>query len=300
VLRRCLAPNAEDRFPTAAHLADQLTICLHPKAQEILAKPTRRIPRAMAMWPSCWLVLIMILPNALAGWLNYQFNRQTMIPAESSAIFLWIVTIINGVAFSLGLVVGLCMVRAEAREVARRTRFGADEPAPLELRHRCLRLGRYLAILGITLWAIAGVVYPVALRLVGHPLQGLDSFNFFWSLLACGAIGASYPFFGATAMIVEVWYPALVRPRSVGSEDISAFEWLERVGARYLVMAGAVPLLSLAVLALRGITDKPHLLAGLAIGGLIVFAVVFRLWQRLHADFAVFTELAKARDPAEA
>ena len=76
------------------------------------------------------------------------------------------------------------------------------------------------------MWAIAGVAYPLAMWLAGHPLKGTDSLLFFGSLSACGAIGASYPFFGATAMLVEVWYPAPVRPRSVGAEDIPAFEWL--------------------------------------------------------------------------
>ena len=99
-------------------------------ARDSSAKPTRRIPRLMAMWPSWCLVIIIILPNAVAGWLNFQFNKQTMIPVESNAIFLWIVAIVNGVAFPLGLVVGLWMVRRESREVARRTRFGADVPAP--------------------------------------------------------------------------------------------------------------------------------------------------------------------------
>jgi serine/threonine protein kinase len=298
VLRKCLAPNVDDRLPTAAHLADRLTICLHPRAQQLLAKPTRLIPRAMALWPSLCLVVIMIVPNAVAGWLNYRFNYETMIQplAGSDGIFLRIVMAINGVAFPLGMAVGLWMVRKEAREVARRTRFDVEDPAPLEMRHRCLRLGRYLAILGMTLWAIAGLIYPMAMWMSGHPLQGNDSFHFFTSLLACGAIGASYPFFGATAMFVEVWYPALVRPRSVGTEDIPAFQWVERIGARYLVMAGAVPLFSLAVLTLRGEIEHPHLLAGVAIGGLVVFAMVFQLWRRLHQDFDVLEELAKAKD----
>jgi hypothetical protein len=137
------------------------------------------------------------------------------------------------------------------------------------------------------------------MAIAGHPLRGSDTVQFFLSLLAGGVIGAAYPFFGVTAMVTEIWYPALIRPLSVSTTDVPQFRWVERVSALYLVLAAAVPMLSLGVLAWRGQTDNPRVMAGLSIGGLVVFGAVFLLWRRLQQHFNVLTELARAKAPAQ-
>ncbi len=301
VLRRCLDPDPQQRFQSAADLADQLLICQHPQAQELLVAPQRWIPRFMYRWPEVSIILISVIPNALAAIFNFRFNFVTMIEplGDAAPFFKRVVLAINLTVFPLGIVYGWWLVRKEAAEVRRRAKFGATESAPRALRRRCLRLGRYVAVLGIVLWTISGLIYPIAMAAAGHPLRGPFAIQFFFSLVAGGVVGAAYPFFGVTAMVTEVWYPALIRPHSVSTTDVPQFRWVERVSARYLVLAAAIPMFSLGVLALSGQTDKPGILVGLSLGGLALFWLVFLTWRRLHKTFGVYTELARAKAPAQ-
>ena len=301
VLRRCLHPDPDKRFQSAAHLADQLLICQHPQAQDLLAIPQRIVPRFMYRWPVISIILISVLPNALAAALNFRFNYVTMVEplGDAAAAFTCVALAINLTVFPVGTVYGWWLVRNEAAEVRRRARFGASESAPRALRHRCLRLGRYVALLGIVLWSLSGLIYPVAMAALGHPLRGFYIIQFFFSLVAGGVVGAAYPFFGVTAMVTGVWYPALVRPYSVSTIDIPQFRFVERISARYLALAAAIPMLSLGFLAISGQTDKRGVLVGLSLGGLAIFWIVFLTWRRLQQHFSVLTELARAKAPAQ-
>lgn len=298
VLWKCLVPNVDQRFASAAHLADGLRICLHPDAQKLLAPPTGGLRQFIGRWPMLTMVLTVVLPNLLASWLNYRFNYETVVVPLRKSVEIYDATMVltNGIAFPVGLIVGIWLMRHEAREVRHRTRGGAEQPAPRSQRHHCLRLGHYLALVGIVLWSVSGVIFPLAMSSGGHPLKGADALQWCLSLVACGIIGAAGPFFGATAMLVEVWFPALVLPRTVSLSDVEVFKWLERISARYLVMSAAVPLLSLGVLSVRGQTDSPWILIVLSLGGLVLFGLVFLLWRRLHHVLSAFTELALAKD----
>ena len=300
VLRRCLAVNPAERFQSAAQLADQLLICLHPHAERLLSPPTGKIHQFMGRHPFIAMMLIVIIPNAFAAGFNYRFNYQTLIvPLQNAApMFHRVMAVINGVAFPLGILFIYLVCGNEIKEVRKRFLEEPEEAAPRPLRHRCLRLGRYAALIGMALWAVAGVVYPVSMRLAGHPLQSGDFLFFFLSLLAGGAVGATYPYFGVTAMTTEVWYPALVRPRSVSTTDIHMFKWVERISVRYLIVAAVVPLLSMGVLVLRG-DENRRIMMALSLGGVVILGIVFQLWRRLHTDFNALTDLAKAKTPVE-
>lgn len=302
VLRRCLEADPLKRFQSAADLADQLLICQHPQAQELLELPRRTVPRLMLRWPMISIILISVIPNAVAAVLNYRLNYVTLIEplGDAASSFVRVVMAINFCVFPIGILSGWWLVHKEAAEVRRRARHTATQSATRPLRHRCLHLGTYVARLGIALWTLAGLCYPVAMAWTGHPLSGLvDTLQFVLSLAAGGAVGAVYPFFGVTSMVTEVWYPALIRPHSVSTTDVPQFRWIERISARYLVLAAAIPLISLFFLAVRGQTSNQRVLGGLSLGGLALFWIVFSAWRRLQHVLNVYTELARAKAPAQ-
>ncbi|HEY6564905.1 MAG TPA: hypothetical protein VIY86_10445, partial [Pirellulaceae bacterium] len=193
----------------------------------------------------------------------------------------------NLIAFPVGIVAGVVLMWQIGRSVQSRLRAPPAESAPEDLRARCLRLGRYFALLGIGLWMLAGLPFPFLMAVRGTPLSGWDSFNFWGSLALCGAWCAVYPFFVASTMLLEIWFPALVRPGIIRAADVPALDWLDKVSLIYLVLAAAVPLFSLGALTLRGKTHHALVLGVLSLGGLGLFAAAFLLWWRLQRNLAL-------------
>jgi hypothetical protein len=187
------------------------------------------------------------------------------------------------------------------RAIRQQARTGSiEKPAPTPQRRdplaltavACLQLGHRMAQLGITAWTIAGVAFPIVMLIAGVPLSGTQSLHFFGSLVLCGLIGASYPFFGVTALVVDVWYPALLRPfRRPAEAERACFAWLEKISARYFVLAGAIPLLSVSLLTMLSTTQSRFFLGALSLGGLAVVALVFLLHRRILENLRLLSGL---------
>jgi len=306
VLDKSLYANPEERYGSAAEMAAQLSLCNHPEALRLLTEPRRGLRWAALKWPAIAIVLTVILPNALAGWFNYHYNHATIIDTQRLAkfkpVFEQVQFYINSVAYPLGLVLGLVIIRSVRRGLNSSPVDPVDVPRQRMLRFRCLKLGHYLALLGIFEWMVAGVVYPVVLRAVGVPLKTADSLHFFASLALCGLIAGSYPFFGGVALGIDVFYPALIRPHSIPRSDIPFFAWLHRMSWRYLIAAAGVPLVALLLLILFGDPQNRDLRTPLLVlfaGGTVLFVVIFRLARRVQRDLSVLTQVAMMEKTGE-
>ena len=94
-------------------LAADLQLCLHPEAQELL----RPAPHSPAHWlrnhAVVVLLAVVLTPNALAGWFNYDYNFENIVKrlsAESFDVFWNVVLVVNSIVFPLGIVVILTML----------------------------------------------------------------------------------------------------------------------------------------------------------------------------------------------
>jgi hypothetical protein len=152
---------------------------------------------------------------------------------------------------------------------------------------RALALGHYAALIGAALWVVAGPAYPISLRLLDAQLQPIDYLHFCASLALCGFIAAAYPFFGVTWISVRVLYPALLRGQSGVPQDEAALSRLGRSAGLYLLVAGGVPLLGVAVLVLSAQATQaqnPAALAILSLAGLVGFSIAYLMYGVIQRD----------------
>jgi eukaryotic-like serine/threonine-protein kinase len=142
------------------------------------------------------------------------------------------------------------------------------------LRHRCLELGRLVALISIVEWSIAACVYPISLRLVRAELPTSAMLRFFFSLLLCGLVSASYPFFVVSLFSLRSLYPVfLLSDLDRAADDVP---FLRRMGQRnslYLVGAALVPLLGIAALVADSLINNDVLPPG-AEKSMAVFSAV--------------------------
>jgi hypothetical protein len=106
-----------------------------------------------------------------------------------------------------------------------------------EARRRALRLPLFAAVVGMGLWVLAGMGYPLLL-----PLSGSQKIHFGLSLMVCGLIAGVYPFFGTAYVVVRVFYPALLTVSSAEPREDKQLKTLVWETGIMLVMTVAVPL----------------------------------------------------------
>ncbi len=294
-LAKCLHPERERRYGSARELADRLRLCLHPEAELLLTK-THGLSRYVCGYPLLTMLTSLLIPNALAGWFNYVYNYESIIrPMNAHGAFRVVQLLINGIAYPAAFLIALSLVWRTAMHVKRRLVAEPQERAAADIRRSALRLGNRFAWLGIIEWTLAGAAYPVALWFLGAPMTGVVAAHFFGSLLLCGLIGATYPFFGSTAVVVGCWYPRLLRPESVPADDLNSLSRLESLSWRYLIMAGMIPLLALVVLTTWGRAENLLALKILSGGGLALFAITLVLARRIQTNLQLLISLAKEK-----
>jgi len=291
VLRRCLAADPDDRYANGHELARRLLLCLQPQVTNLM-RPARRGWRRWARWSvvaSIWLAVL--VPNALAGWFNYAYNRQEIIDHLQGAFpSFWNTQMaVNGIAFPLGGAVLIAMAWPIILALqARRRGKPPDEELRRRARRRCARLGHYAALLSLGEWLIAGIAYPVSIQLLVPGAPPHMYLHFASSLAVCGLIAAAYPFFFVTLITMRAYYPTFLGDRDHGEEESAELKRLSRRSAIYLQLAGGVPMLAVTLLVLMG-SQNQFALAVLSTAGLIGFAISFAMYRVLQRDLATLT-----------
>jgi serine/threonine protein kinase len=296
VLRTCLAPEADQRFASAGALGGELNLCLQPRAQRLLRTPGHDWRRLLRRFPTMAVLLAAVLPNILAAFFNFLYNRREIVEQlqGSEPVFEIVQLLINAVAFPLGIAILAWLTWPLSRGL--REQSAPPVPTLPFLRQRCLRLGHIAAVICFTLWAVAGIAYPASMQVAVGPLSAATYVHFFASLVLCGLMAAAYPFFAVTFLAVRVLYPAFVRPGTTSEQDVPPLIALSRTMGVYLWLAASVPMLAVVALVLTGSSNRLAL-GVLSISGLAGFAVSFWLARLINEDL---TALASTlRPPSE-
>lgn len=293
VLRRCLDPDPQERYATGGALARDLGLCQEPRALQLLKPPPGGFRQLLFRWPWVALALAAIIPNAIAGVFNFAYNEGAIIQRlqGSELAFFRIQLVINGIAFPLGVVLVLSYAWPVLRLLRR------DEPPPdadtaLAARQRALQLGSFIALVGISEWALAGLAYPLSLHAVLGELDPSLYGHFFLSLLICGLIAAAYPFILASLLAVRIFLPALLRGEAPTPRDAEALQALDRQTELFLYGAGGVPAAGVAAILVLGPTNNFALLA-LSIVGAVGYAFVQLAHRALRRDLAALVKAAR-------
>lgn len=293
---KCLEPDRDRRWSSGAELAQQLEISRSPLTHD------RVFPSESSVWTRgrryifVILALLIVFPNAVAGVFNYVYNFREIVRLypENIAAFERIQTVINSIAFPLGVGLGSWMAWAVVSGMKRALRGEKlDEERLRWLRRRCLRMGHFGAMIGVVEWTVAGIAYPVALYLFAPVTMNWQSYvHFFPSLILCGLIVAAYPFFLVTWVMIRMVYPPLLQANLTEIDDSFELDLLSRRSTLYLWMAMSVPLLSVAMLVLIGPeqTGAPgtgrsfaRIAMGiLSFGGLLGVGLAFWLYRQLQ------------------
>ena len=298
VLRKCLAGNPDDRFACGAELAAALRLCQRPHAARLLETPNSGWRRWALTLPVVAVLLAELLPNALAAVFNYVYNKQEIIDRvpDAARVFENVQVVINSIAFPVGLVTLAALAWSVTRYIARGKSTGALESEPRkQLRRRALRLGHLGALVGIFAWAIAGIVYPMSMHAATGAFSAVHYVHFFASLLLCGLIAASYPFFLITLLSLRVIYPALLRGEKPNHGDSALLAKLGRTSGIYLFIAGGVPALSVVALVVTSMftdSESKMALVVLSLAGALGFAVAFALYRAIQRDVEALGEVA--------
>lgn len=255
VLLKCLETDPNKRPATAGEMARELDLCLRPATRRLVRPAPGGWRDVVKRHPLLTLYPLGLAPNMIASWFNIEYNgAQIIAPWKEAKDWFWpVIGIINTIFFPVGMLI-FAMAFLPTMRGLRLLRKGTPlPPAELGWRRRwTLRLGIYGAASCSSCWAVAGVLFPFTLFLLaGPPKPGEEAavfFHFFLSLVICGLIAGSYPYFLVTFLSVRVLFPALLGPDGADSEDAPALKRADRQLSFYSAAATLIPILGVALL----------------------------------------------------
>lgn len=282
-LRHALAEDRELRPRNAREFAGRLRLALDTRAAEYF-EPDARSWRAWILKLRVLIVTaaIIFVPNGLAGALNYQYNHHSIERHYPALLeyFEGVSFAINCIAFPIGAVLVILIIRPLQLALWRARN---EEPADERDLDGAWNLGHRAATIGGALWAVAGVAFPIALRLADPSFALSSSIEFFLSLVICGGFAWIYPFFGISLVATTIYYPSLVAPTMVDAKLTHRAARMKARATNYLASAAAIPLAALGLLALSSKVDAGDQIFLLAIVALTAIAlpIAFAAHQRI-------------------
>ena len=303
VLLRCLQPRKEERYQTAGEAARALRLCLQPRCWKLLQEPTNPIVQRMLRFPVLTVILVALLPNALAGFFNYSYNELAIIKGLREPFierFGAVQLVINSIAFPLGIGIGVWAALRAMRLLALDKKDEAAEGG----RH-VLFFGRFVSLFALVMWTISGMIFPIAID--WGQASGVTSgvyLHFFVSLALCGIAAVAYPYFLLTALATGFYLPALVRNKIIVGPCWQDLQRVSRLNRIYLLLSALVPMLGvLLVVAFGGDqSDQKWPVIVVSGVGLIGFVVMFKLDGYIDQNVSALEKIAveTPRQAAEA
>lgn len=328
VLRKVLSPEPTQRPVDGAAMARELMLCLNPRAWDLVNDLktgwrdfARRHPTAALFpvnlpifvaaglfnlwynWAYYWPNLVKFdLQNKAAHALNPAIRETTTQDA-----FWWSAGTLNPTLYALGIYLVVSWGMPITRALVRINRGEAlESEALLAARRRAIALGYGVAVVGISLWFVAGIAFPIFILVVGGGIPPFGWIHFMLSMLACGIISCCLPFLASTWLSVRAYFPALLVSGSPEANEQLRLRELGRHSSIALFTSPVAPLMALLLVLFSKPPIHPHtntvvdpkpamfILIVVAIAG---FFAAFLTWQRIRADLEA---LAVVSRPAEA
>ncbi|WP_406269328.1 serine/threonine protein kinase [Nocardia sp. NBC_00881] len=302
VLLTCLAPERTMRWSSGATLARQLEMCQDERARELVDPAPTSWRRRLRPYFVLVALLSVGLPNVLASLYNIAHNQDLIISrmtVEAQHTFLIITSIVNTIFFPTGIALVLYMSRyvvTVPRGLRKRRRYDPDTLR--RARRDALLMGDRAVAVAFSLWVLAGIVFPIALKLSAGDISRQAVVHFLASLVVCGAIAVAYPFFLLTFYLVRCIYPLFLRHGDISPEDAVWLRGLDRRCNGYLAVAASVPLLAVAGVTFLPAADIPSVIFPvrlLCVGGIIAFVGSYLLFRALEADLRALERVVDPR-----
>ena len=294
VLVRCLQPRKEERFASAEDAARAMQLCLDPDTWKILQPSKHPLSTFILEHPLITVVLAGVLPNALAGKFNYDYNNRTIIEpliqlSDSFADrFHKVQLTVNSIAFPLGIAIGLWA----AIKTLKLLKGGSDASDTAEGSSRVLMFGRFVSLFALVMWTVSGLIFPLAVGW-GHDVPGTLSFytHFFLSLALCGFAAVAYPYFFLTTLATRFFIPAMVRNNMAPGPRWRDLQTLRLLNKVHLVLTALVPMSGMMLMTAAGSQQKWALMVACACG-IVGFVVMFVLERYLDRTLDALERIA--------
>ncbi|QDT09348.1 serine/threonine-protein kinase [Planctomycetes bacterium K23_9] len=297
-LRKALAFDPEDRLLSGAEMAGRLTLALHPDAAKLF-DPGKETWRYKILQWSPWMVpmTVVLVPNLFVMLFNFVYNYYALLGKHGDrdkpddyipglreffeSFAFWVSAVCLGVGIYF-------MVKLTKAFVAAIRNAESGEPAGERSIRSIMNLGQNGALIGGTLWAIAGLVYPFTLLTRFPDLEMGEAVRFFFSLVICGGVAAIYPYFGMTILGTLIYYPRLIKNSMQDTAFSDRFSLVVRQSERFMWAAVAVPLVGVALLTYSDNEEKNVVFSAVVASGAGMFLAyyAYRFVNRIWLDMA--------------
>ncbi len=297
LLRRCLDPQPERRFPSAAALMHALDGCRDLLQVDKGPVQQGRLARAGRARPFTLLLLLALVPQLIGSAINIGYNRLLVVrqdPAQQ-ACFQQLVLAYNAVVYPLVVAVALAVVRWAYRGWRRlREHAGLTADEAARIRRQVLALPSWVVGLTWLGWFPGGVFFPLGLHLGAGPVAAGDAVHFLLSFVLSGLIASTYAALGVQVVVLRVLYPRLWSdPAGARAQARRELAGLSDRLRRCQLLAVVVPLVGAALLIDTGPDQLTRtfrlLLTALILLGLTGLVLATRVGHGLSRVLALLT-----------
>lgn len=289
VLLKCLEPDPDNRFHSAAALARELDLCLQPRAHSIL-HARGGVSQFARRHPVATTVLVGLLPNIILSVFNAGYNWAEIVkqlsPEAQRLFFGTQILAVNSIAYTIGLGYILATRWKLFHVLAALVRGETVTPPPgIDLVRRCLQLGVATAAISTALWFVSGFVFPTWMRFgagAASQISASHYIHFIVSNMLCGLIAATQSYYVVTFLSVRICYPWLMQARAADARDLPELAGLVRLGRIVLALTVSVPFLALAALLLKDV--ERDVIGAIAATGFLGCALGYWLDLAIRGD----------------
>jgi len=161
-----------------------------------------------------------------------------------------------------------------------------------EARRRAMRLGHWVAGVGLTLWLVAGITFPIGMHMLAKTFPMRGYIHFPLSMLMCGLISFCFPFLATTWLSVRVFLPALLASSAPEADEQRQLLALARQAGYYVVVAAVVPMLASLLLVMSGREVRVFTIV-LIVAGIAGFIAAYVTYQRIRDDLAALSVVTR-------
>lgn len=247
VIRKCLAPNPDQRYSSAAELRQALDACrLHLRSLHQLPPPAMGLGY-FHRHPFISLLLIPTFTNILATIVNWSYNLIQIVgdftPAQRTA-FDWLVIVYNSIAFPVLVGLTAWLLYRRHREWTKLNDGRLVTSSDIAgLRHRINFLATWSIYGSLIGWLPGGPIFSGVVHWFGEPLNSEQFIHFLISFTLSGLIAITYCYLGSQYVVLRVLLPRLCG--ATDQNDQTLRQELKRLPSRLLlfqVLAGVIPL----------------------------------------------------------
>jgi hypothetical protein len=299
-VRRCLDPQPERRYQSAAELSQALTGCGEHRRMQKDLPAAGRLTRVVQQHPFRLGILLFFLPHLLGSIVNITYNAVRIaghLTVEQQTAFTQLAWGYNLVVYPLCLWAVWCLVAPLFR--GWKELVGPVVPANegiAALRRRLLRLSFWIVVLACAGWLPGSVLFPFGIDLLAGPVDDAVYGHFLFSFTISGLIALTYSLLAVEFVVIRVLYPRFwvdahdLRSRArIELRDEERQLRLLQLLAGLIPLAGAVLMIAVGPEQFAGASYRTFrlLVTGLIALGMFGFSVALtasaQLGQALHA-----------------